>query len=76
MKKSIFEKFRAKSLSNENQKSILGGDFNQCLAICMGYQGCEYPYSQPIYPCCRAFCLGEPMPPDVPCCSNDHYCCY
>ena len=35
MKKSAFEKFQAKSLGKEATKSIVGGDYEQCIADCM-----------------------------------------
>lgn len=35
MKKKIFEKFQAKSLGKESQKSIVGGTWYECVNLCM-----------------------------------------
>ncbi len=55
MKKSVFEKFQAKSLGKEITKSIVGGDYEQCIADCMANSDpyCDYGA---YYPGCACSC--------------------
>ena len=62
MKKTVFEKFQAKSLGKEETKSIVGGDYAQCISECMAdsFPLCEYGS---YYPCCACQC-GNTYPLD------------
>ena len=68
MKKQIFEKFRAKSLDKESQKSVVGGDWYSCVGQCMvaefayfnAHCGGGWEPSMYMYGICQPECYANP----------------